>query len=181
MKFSFFYACMSSLLSSCCVWISENPAQIWLVYVHLVGMFQFFHPVFYSEILSPPWFSLLMNPMFGLLYFSFLVFQPCFFFWIPFSYVALSSSIHSAVCLYSLGIQLRIHLLFFDFFEHTHNHFLSSLPEFFSNSLSILLLEAFTVRLVVVMARIRNVPQRLIYLRTWSPGGGAVWQQLWNL
>lgn len=54
-----------------------------------------------------------------------------FFFWIPFSYVALGSSIHSAVCLYSLGILLRIHLLFFDFFEHTHNHFLSSLPEFF--------------------------------------------------
>lgn len=61
-------------------WISENPAQIWLVYVHLVGIFQFFHLVSYSEILSPPWFSLLMNPMFGLLYFSFLVFQPCFFF-----------------------------------------------------------------------------------------------------
>lgn len=46
MKFSFFYACVC--LHFCLLvvsWISENLAQIWLVYVRLVGMFQFFHLV----------------------------------------------------------------------------------------------------------------------------------------
>lgn len=178
MKFSFFYTCVSSLLSSCCI------LNIWKSCSDLISLCS---PCWNVPIL-PPYF-LFRNSVSSLIqsidesYVWLIVLfissiSALFFFWIPFSYVALGSSIHSAVCLYSLGIQLGIHLLFFDFFEHTHNHFSSSLPEFSSNSLS---KEAFTVRFVVVMARIRNEPQRLIYLRTWSPGGGAVWQGLWNL
>lgn len=128
MKFSFFYACVSSLLSSCCV------LNIWKSCSDLISLCS---PCWNVPV--PPPCCLLRSSVSSLIqsidesYVWLIILfistiSALFSFWIPFSYVALGSSSHSAVCLYSLGIQLGIHLLFFDFFEHTLQPFL----EFFT-------------------------------------------------
>lgn len=130
MKFSFFYACVSSLLSSCCV------LNIWKSCSDLISLCS---PCWNIPVL-PPCF-LLRNSVSSLiqsidesyvwLIVLFISSVSALFIFLDSFLICCIRLLNSFNCLYSLGIQLGIHLLFFDFFEHTHNHFLSSLPEFF--------------------------------------------------